>query len=114
MALMATFISRIEEARIEDQTQRRAEKLGLPYLDMRTVELDLEALRVIPENKARQLKATVFRKKMRDFSLATINPETEELKQLIKEIKKFGSLTVFVVSQITNLSRKPGRQFPAA
>lgn len=98
---MAQYISKLEEERIEDLAQQKAKKLGIPYIDLKTIEPNIEALKIIPESKAQQLKAVVFDKKIREFSVAAVNPEQEDVQQLIKEMKKFGTVNVFVASPLS-------------
>jgi type IV pilus assembly protein PilB len=100
---MTDYISRLEEARAEDLAQKRADKLGLDYLNLKNIPVNTEALKIIPFQKAKQIKALVFDKKIREFSLATVDPETKDVQELIKEIRKFGNLKIFAVSTISFL-----------
>ena len=97
---MALFLSHLEEARAEDLAQKRAEKLGFKYLAMKTAGINTDALKIIPLQKARLIKALVFEKRIKEFDLAAVNPEIKETQDLIKEIKKFGKVNIFVVSSI--------------
>lgn len=98
---MAFYLSHLEEARAEDLAQKKADKLGLKYLPMKSLAINTDALKIIPFQKAKNIKALVFDKRIREFDLAAVDPETKEVKDLIKEIKKFGKVNVFVVSQIS-------------
>lgn len=98
---MTTYFSSLDQARAEDEAQRKAEKLGLEYLNLREAPINIEALKIIPLAKAKQIKALVFDKKIRDFSLAAVDPESKSVQDLIKEIKKFGQVKVYVVSPIS-------------
>jgi len=96
---MNAFISQLDAARIEEQAQRKAQQLNIEYIDLRTISVNLEALRVIPEAKARQIRGVVFDSKPHAFSLAAVFPDSPEINQLIKEIKKFGIVSVYAASQ---------------
>lgn len=98
---MALYLSHLEEARAEDLAQKKADKLGLKYLSMKSLAINTDALKIIPFQKAKNIKALVFDKRIREFDLAAVDPETKEVQDLIKEIKKFGKVNVFVVSQIS-------------
>ncbi len=98
---MALYLSHLEEARAEDLAQKKADKLKLKYLSMKSLAINTDALKIIPFQKAKTIKALVFDKRIREFDLATVDPETKEVQDLIKEIKKFGKVNVFVVSQIS-------------
>ncbi|HOM68181.1 MAG TPA: GspE/PulE family protein [Candidatus Paceibacterota bacterium] len=91
-------LTNLDLARLEEEAQDLALKLNVPYLDLATVSLNLEALKIIPEIQAKKIQAVVFDQKPGKYYLATVNPEREEVKKLIKEIKKFGEIEIFVVS----------------
>ena len=91
-------LTNLDLARLEEEAQDLALKLNVPYLDLATVSLNLEALKTIPEIQAKKIQAVVFDQKPGKYYLATVNPEREEVKKLIKEIKKFGEIEIFVVS----------------
>ena len=91
-------LTNLDLARLEDEAQELASKLNLSYLDLETVDLNLEALKIIPEVQAKKIQAVVFDQKPGEYYLAAVNPEREEVKKLIKEIKKFGTIKIFVVS----------------
>ena len=91
-------LTQLDLARLEDEAQDLAFKLSLPYLDLETINLNLEALKIIPEAQAKKIQTVVFDQKPGEYYLATVNPEREEVKKLIKEIKKFGETKIFVVS----------------
>ncbi|MEW5805662.1 MAG: GspE/PulE family protein [Patescibacteria group bacterium] len=101
---MADYISRLEQARAEDAAQKKAEQLKLEYLNLKDAPINTEALKIIPLQKAKQIKALVFDKKIREFSLAAVDPENKQVQDLIKEIEKFGKVKIFVISPIS-LSR---------
>jgi type II secretory ATPase GspE/PulE/Tfp pilus assembly ATPase PilB-like protein len=98
---MNSFVSQLDAARLEEQAQRKAEQLKIGYVDLRTISVNLEALKIIPEPKARQIQAAVFDAKPHEFSLAAVFPDSQETTQLVKEIKKFGNVSLFVASQIS-------------
>ncbi len=91
-------LTQLDLARLEDEAQDLAFKLSLPYLDLETINLNLEALKIIPEAQAKKIQTVVFDQKPGEYYLATVNPEREEVKKLVKEIKKFGETKIFVVS----------------
>jgi len=96
--VMATISSFAQEQQ-EDLAQKKAKEHNLPYLDMKTATLNIEALRVMPEVRARQAHALVFDKKTREFSIASPRPDSPEVQDLVKEIKKFGTVHIYVVSE---------------
>jgi len=71
----------------ERDAQKRAEKLGLPYIDLRKNPVSLEALTLIPEEKARQAKVIAVGKKLNIIALVFYNPKTKEAEEIINELK---------------------------
>jgi type IV pilus assembly protein PilB len=84
----------------ERDTKKRAEKLGLPYIDLRKIAVSLEALALIPEEKARQAKAVAVEKKSDTIALVFYNPKSKEAEDLINELKSQNfEIKIFVSSE---------------
>jgi len=84
----------------ERDAQKRAEKLGLPYIDLRKIAVSLEALALIPEEKARQAKAVAVEKKSDTIALVFYNPKSKEAEDLINELKSQNfEIKIFVSSE---------------
>ncbi|MGB9608791.1 MAG: GspE/PulE family protein [Minisyncoccia bacterium] len=83
----------------EREAQKRAEKLGFKYIDLRTAPISLEAISIIPEEKARETKALIIEKKLHHLAFVCYNPKNKETEELINELKNQGlELTIFVAS----------------
>jgi len=91
-------LARLREAEKEDIVKRRAAALGLLYINLRGVPLEIEALKIIPEAKARAAGILVFAKKPKEFSVAVLDPDRPETKEVLKEIEKFGRANIYLVS----------------
>jgi len=84
----------------ERDAQKRAEKLGLPYIDLRKIAVSLEALALISEEKARQAKAVAVEKKSDTIALVFYNPKSKEAEDLINELKSQNfEIKIFVSSE---------------
>jgi len=84
----------------ERDAQKRAEKLGLPYIDLRKIAVSLEALALIPEEKARQAKVVAVEKKSDTIALVFYNPKSKEAEDLINELKSQNfEIKIFVSSE---------------
>ncbi|MBI1975264.1 MAG: Flp pilus assembly complex ATPase component TadA, partial [Parcubacteria group bacterium] len=92
-------LARIREEEEEDVVKIRASKLGLSYIDLESVPLEVEALRLIPEQSARQAGLLVFAKRPKEFSVAMLDPGRPDTKALLKELEKFGHLNLFLASE---------------
>jgi len=58
----------------------------------------LEALQVIPEEKARRGRCVVFEKRGNLFKVAMVDPENAVAKEIVAELKKFGTVLLFTAS----------------
>ncbi len=83
----------------ERDAKRRAEKDGVVYLDVATAPVKVEALKMIPEDRARRINAAVFEFKSPVVALAAYEPEHPEVQKLIAEFAAAGKqVKVFAVS----------------
>ena len=90
----------IREREEEDLARILSEKYGLSYTDLSLKEVDADALRVIPEEKARGAEAAAFAKTAKTLSLALHNPNNPALAKLREELTQRGfSLKEFLISK---------------
>ncbi len=76
----------------------KAQILNVPVIDLRTVEIPIDVLNIVPEPIARRHGVIAFAKDPEFLSLAMIDPEDLETKEFIK--KKTGlSIRTYIVSQ---------------
>ncbi len=93
-------VARAREHEEEDVAHILSEKYGATYADLSLKEIDSEALRVIPEERARLVEAAAFMKTAKTVSLAIHNPNNPELPKLIEELTARGFLIQkFLVSK---------------
>ena len=74
----------------EREVQQKAQKSGISYLDIATTPVQLEALSLISEEKARQFKVAPFQLKQKDLSLAVFDPDDSAVRPLIKDWESQG------------------------
>jgi type II secretory ATPase GspE/PulE/Tfp pilus assembly ATPase PilB-like protein len=90
----------LHEAEDEDLAQLIAEKKGLEYANLIAAPVDMDALRLIPVEKARAAEALAFRKDGPHLSLALANPESDPLKALVEELTQRGlKITQYLVTK---------------
>lgn len=83
----------------ERAAERRAAELNIPYEDLSRMPISLEAVRVIPEEKARNAKAATIEVRSKKVAVALADPELPAAKALIKELRDEQYETkLFVVS----------------
>ena len=89
----------LREHEAEELAQVLAKKHGLPYLDLTSVTIDLDTLKLIPEADAREGKIAAFQSVGRKLSVALLNPDTLKAKAVLEDLKskKFDA-ELFLVS----------------
>jgi type IV pilus assembly protein PilB len=109
-------LARIREEEEEDLAQLKAKKLGFPYANLKLRLIPQRALAVIPEEKAKTSRAVVFEYAGDTFWLAAEDPTTPEVKRIIEELSRFGTVETYVASrssldkalaEYANLPKKP-------
>jgi len=83
----------------ERDAKRRALKSGFPYSDLTTAPINIEALRLIPEESARKAQIAVIEIKEKKIALVAFDPDDSDAKTIIEKLKSEGhSPSIFVVS----------------
>lgn len=84
------FTKKMKEIGIKSQeklTEEEAVKAGLPYIDLSAFPISSEALRIVPEEVARQKKVICFYFSTEELRLGTVNL-TDEVKQYLAELSE--------------------------
>jgi len=93
-------IRTMREAEEEDVASLIAERYGMQYANLGASPVDMDALRLIPEEKARATEALAFRKDGPQLSLAVAQPKNEGLKGLVEELESRGlKVTQYLVTK---------------
>ncbi|MCR4284073.1 MAG: GspE/PulE family protein [Parcubacteria group bacterium] len=93
----------------EDLTKLLAGKYNLPYLDLSTVTIDLDSLKIIPEKESREANMAVFQSVGKKLQAAIQSPNPDKTKEILKSLEDKGYiLTVFMVSK-NSLEKAWGR-----
>lgn len=83
----------------EDLVQMLSEKYHLPYTDLALFDIDADALRLIPEAKAKEAEVAAYAKTGKSLSLALKNPNNPALESVREELRKLGyTFKEFLVS----------------
>lgn len=91
------IIHRQEE---EKKTKEFASELKLPYLDLSIVPIDPSGLRLVPLEKAKESGVIILQKFGKGLKVAIKDPEKEQTKKLLEELKNKGfAIELFFVSQ---------------
>lgn len=83
----------------ERAAERLAKELNLPYVDLRKAPVSLEAVKLIPEEKAKEAKMVAIESRAWKVALAATDPRLAEVKAVIQDLegKKY-EVKVFVAS----------------
>ena len=93
-------LAKIQQEAEEREAQRKASELKIDYLSPTKIPIQVTALELISEEKARLIKVAPFQFRKPDVALAVYNPESEETKQFIQSLKSQNlRVKVFVVSK---------------
>lgn len=83
----------------ERSAQRLARELGLPYLDTRKTPTSLEAVKLVPAEKAREAGVVTVELKTKKVALAAVNPKSKLAQAVVKELEAGGyEVNIFVAS----------------
>ncbi len=85
----------------EEEAYQKAEELGYSYLDLNIFPIDQLNMSFIPEEDARKLGLVVLKKTSKKVKLGALNPESEEVKKYLKDLKKKTGVEfkIYVVSR---------------
>ncbi len=70
----------------ERDAERRAQKSGHPYIDLRKIPISIEALRLISESDAKEAVAAAVEVKKNEVAVAATNPDSPALKTALKKL----------------------------
>ncbi len=91
-------------ARLTQQSQERLARASaaqgrVPYLDLTTAPLQLEAFRMLPQERAREIGAVVFEHKGQRAAIAALHPRDSKVQDFVKELAdKAIAATLFEIS----------------
>lgn len=93
-------LAKLREAAEEREAERIAKKTGISYLNAVTAPVKIEALKLVPEARARRAELATFELKKPAVAVALNNPDNPEAKKIIKEFETRGlQPRLFVVSR---------------
>ncbi len=87
----------------EREARRRAEALGLSYVDPVSVPVELDAIRLVEESVARSAHLAVVEKKGKSLVVIAENPQDDAAQEIIERLKKDGHEVRLFVSSASGL-----------
>ena len=110
---MVTFDEEKQGKKIEELLDKEAEDLAeliggrhsLPYIDLSKVSINTDALRLIKEPLARDLKLAAFKLMGKTVHLATSGPTNEKLKEVVSDLENKGLSVILYTCSNNSLDR---------
>ncbi|MBI5306069.1 type II/IV secretion system protein [Candidatus Wolfebacteria bacterium] len=83
----------------EREAKRLAQKSNLPYINLLTNPVNIEALELISEEEAKNGKAAAISIREKKVVLAAVDPASNKIKEIIKKLEEKGfSVVIYVIS----------------
>ncbi len=94
---------RVEDLRKQEEetlAQTLSSKYGVPYVDLSTTPLDIDALRIVSEAESREANIAVFNEVNKIVSVGALAPQSPKTKEIVQSIKSKGyDVELFMVSE---------------
>lgn len=92
-------ISELRKKEEEDLAKILAQKHKIPYLDLSRITIDLDSLKLIPENEARANNIAVIQSVGKKLQIVTVNPDRSGVEEVLDNLKrKKYEIQLFLVS----------------
>jgi type II secretory ATPase GspE/PulE/Tfp pilus assembly ATPase PilB-like protein len=85
-AQLSTRMNEIEKQGKEREAEMNAATIGLPYISLKGFPISPDALRLIPEEQARDLRVLCFFFNGPQLRIGAVNPNTPEIKELVFQL----------------------------
>lgn len=93
-------IDELKKREEEDVAKLLASRYGIGYLDLAPIPINTDALRIIPEDLARETNTAVFQEVNKKIQVAVLSPNHEKTIALLKKLSEDGYIpVVFMVSK---------------
>ncbi len=86
-SLMDAKIATLRNSEEELLVEFIAPKHGLPYVNLHNTPIDVEALRLFPEEDSVRFECAIFNRKENTVSVAIVNPKHPEIPTIIEKLK---------------------------
>ena len=89
----------------ERDAQQKASEAGLGYFNLTTNPVQVEALKLISEEKARRFRIAPFQLKGKNLAIAVADPTNAQVKKVFKDFENEGYLIKIFVSSPSSLEQ---------
>ena len=110
---MVIFNEEKQNKKLEELRQREEENLaqilsvkyGIDYIDLTRVSINTDALRLVPESKAREVEVAPFNKVGKKLSVAVRSPNKQAAKDIVSELTDQGYVVSLYMVSLQSLTR---------
>lgn len=110
---MVIFNEEKQNKKLEELHQREEENLaqilsvkyGIDYIDLTRVSINTDALRLVPESKAREVEVAPFNKVGKKLSVAVRSPNKQAAKDIVSELTDQGYVVSLYMVSLQSLTR---------
>lgn len=85
-SLLAEKMQEIQKKQMEEEAGKTAAALGIPSINLKGFPISPEAISLIPEDRAKELKAVSFVFTGPEIRIGAVNPENTAVKELVYEL----------------------------
>jgi type II secretory ATPase GspE/PulE/Tfp pilus assembly ATPase PilB-like protein len=93
------FLGNINRDFEERETESRAQKLGLGYVNLDTFPLDIDALKILPRHKSKEAKIFPLSQSRKKVKLAVVDPQNSITCEVIQSLEKEKTVELFLCSE---------------
>ena len=104
-AKLKSILDKTRKEAEERDAERRAEKLGVPYINLAMQPIETDALELVPEEKAREAQIAVIEKKGDKIVFAAFDNSSLKAKTVFQELEKKGFKSKNFIVSLTSLER---------
>ena len=99
------FVGQVTRAQEERLTQERAAALNLPYVNLKTAPIDLDALTTLTEKEAKEAKIAVMQSVGKKLHVAVEDPRLPQTKKMIDSLHAKGYIFNVMVASESSLKK---------
>lgn len=93
----------------EELLQMLSKRYSLPYVDLSSVSIETDALRIIPEDEAKEAKVAAFKSQGKRLFIAVLSPENMKLVEILNGLERRGFSYTLMLASHSSIERAWGR-----
>ena len=98
-------ITELKKEEAENLTRTMSAKFNLPYLDLSLFPINIDALRIVKEDRARAAHVAPFNLIDKKVQIGVLSPESNETTEVVEDLKSRGYLPVLFMVSVESLNK---------